>query len=422
MVTTTASKLARTETYILAGGRGERLHPLTASRPKPSVSFGGMFRIIDFTLSNCFHSGLRRVSLLTQYRHEALHRYIRGGWSDLWQRYGPDRFPLTCLPPAVGKRYRGTADAVFRNLELLDTESEHVLILSGDHVYQMNYGPLLRQHMEMRADLTIACVEHPVEEASNFGVIRALDDLRITDFYEKPSNPSPMADNPSMALVNMGVYVFRKEILEDCLRHFCGEGRGFDFGHNVIPSLISAARVHAYNFRDPVRKRPYYWRDIGTIDSYFKANMDLLSADAPFDPHANGAWPSQPTRHPFLNRSSNGVSPECAHLHATCRATRTIISPGVRIESGATVHESVLMPRVQIGKGARLRRTIVEEGIFIPAGFEAGFDLDHDRLHHKVTDDGVVVISKTFERTKPKVVHFKIPNLIKHQEPQRATA
>ncbi len=398
-------ELARTQAFILAGGQGERLYPLTISRPKPAVSFGGLFRIIDFTLSNCLHSGLSRVSLLTQHQHEELHGYIRQGWLDLWNSGLSKRSPLICRPPVSGKRYRGTADAVFRNAEVLDEESEFVLVLSGDHIYQMDYGDLLKQHVETDVDLTIATVEHPLEEASHFGVVEVDETLRVTGFEEKPNAPRPLPSNSSMALVSMGVYIFKKTVLLRSLHTLCDSGLGYDFGHHVVPELIRSARVFAYDFRDKTRNVPHYWRDIGTIDAYYTASMDLVKDDASFDPYANDAWPSQPTRHPSVrNPGQKRASP--ARMNSSCQATRTVVSPDVEVEEGARISDSVLMPGVRVGKGAQLRRAIVEEGVHIPAGFRAGFDLTADREHHTVTKSGIVIINHNPAGTRPAVLQF----------------
>ena len=349
MTDTTAPHLARTSAFILAGGQGERLYPLTASRPKPAVSFGGKFRIIDFTLFNCLRSGLSRVSLLTQYKYEALHRYIREDWSDLWNHTTPSREPLLCLPPLSGKRYRGTADAIFQNVNLVQSASDFVLVLSGDHIYQMDYRDLISQHIETNAGLTIAAVEYPVREAQGFGVVQVDDNFRVTGFEEKPRIPCPLASNPSMALVSMGVYVFNKPTLLDVLDLRCGSGNGFDFGHHIIPALIGSIRAYAYDFRDKTQNAPCYWRDIGTIDTYYNASMELLQAKSP-------------------------ILIEQSHPRITtgARVSRSVISSGVEVEANAAVYDSILMPGVHVGAGAQLWRVIVQEGVHVPAGFCAG--------------------------------------------------
>jgi len=398
--------VARTHALILAGGQGERLHPLTVFRPKPAVSFGGIFRIIDFTLSNCLHSGLARVSLLTQYRHEELHRYVRERWSNLWNNTKQaGRSPLSLLPSTSGNRYRGTADAVFRNNELLESDdAEFVLILSGDHIYHMDYAGLLRQHTETGADLTIATVEHPVGNASHFGVVEVDENFKVTDFEEKPVHPRPLPSRPSMALVSMGVYVFKKKVLLESLRSLCEIGLGYDFGHDLIPSLIPSGRTYAYDFRDDTQSSPPYWRDIGTLDGYYKASMELVDPDGPFDPYTSDGWTSQPPRHTSF--SGRGLVSPTLCREADARITQSVFSPDIELARGVNVDKSILMPGVRIGEGARVRRAIVDEGVQIPAGFRIGFDLDQDRRNHMVTDAGIVVVSKTPKTKYPVAMHF----------------
>jgi glucose-1-phosphate adenylyltransferase len=399
--------LARTQALILAGGQGERLHPLTVFRPKPAVSFGGIFRIIDFTMSNCLHSGLARVSLLTQYRNEVLHRYIRERWSELWNSSEQaGRSPLLLLPSTSGKQYRGTADAVFQNYELLESnDADFVLILSGDHIYHMDYAGLLRQHIETGADLTIATVQHPVGNASHFGVVEVDGDFKVTGFEEKPVNPRPLPSRPSMALVSMGIYVFNKNVLRESLRCFCETGQGYDFGHNIIPSLILSGRTYAYDFRDDTQSSPAYWRDIGTLDGYYKTSMELVDSDGPFDPYANHNWTSQPTLHPSFSGRSMVAPTLCPEGDA--RIIRCVLSPDVELARGVMVEESILMPGVRIGEGARVRRAIVDEGVQIPAGFHIGFDPDQDRRNHTITRAGIVVVSNTQMTTYPLATLFE---------------
>ena len=385
--------MARTQAFILAGGRGERLQPLTVSRPKPAVAFGGGFRIIDFTLSNCFHSGISRVALMTQCGHEEINRYVSQGWNALWNDGPSDREPLRVLPPAKGKTYRGTADAVFQNRSLLEDENtDHVFVLSADHVYQMDYHGLLRQHVKTGADLTIATVEYPVRDASRFGVVAIDENFRVVGFEEKPANPRPLPARPSTALVSMGVYIFRKSALLDTLEKYCGSGLGYDFGHQIIPYLIRSGRTFAYNFHDEVQDSPRYWRDIGTLDGYYETSMDLLRSDSPFDPYANDGWPGQPTRHPTLpNNIGISTSPR---MGRNCDVSGSVLSAGVHVEENSSVLDSILLPGVRIGRGVRLKRAVVEEGVHIPAGFEAGFDIEHDRMAHTVTSRGVVIVSR----------------------------
>ena len=246
----------------------------------------------------------------------------------------------------------------------------------------------------------------PVSDASHFGVVEVDRNFKVTGFEEKPASPRPLPSRPSMALVSMGIYVFKKKVLLESLRHFCETGQGYDFGHDIIPSLIRAGRTSAYDFRDEVGDSPRYWRDIGSLDGYYAASMDLVQPDAPFDPYANDGWPSQPTRHPTFNRRAEAKLSQGTDNQ--CDVTGSVLSPCVHLEQGVTVADSVLMPGVRIGKGARLRRTIVEEGVHIPTGFQVGFDLDQDRNHHTVTEAGVVVVSRTPTNSKPAVLCFAL--------------
>jgi glucose-1-phosphate adenylyltransferase len=375
------------QALIMAGGRGERLYPLTASRPKPAVPFGGVFRIVDFTLSNCLNSGLRRVSLLTQYKHGELQSYIQQSWNGMWTAIM--REPLVCLPPSENNRYRGTADAVFQNIAALrQSGPEFVLILSGDHVYQMDYRELLRYHAETNADLTIATVEHSLTAAKHFGVVEVDREHRVVGFQEKPSNPRPILSRPARAQISMGVYVFKRDVLMQALSESCDQGKGYDFGHHIIPSLIGSAQIRAYDFRDKTKDIPCYWRDIGSLDSYYEANMDLVRPQVPFDP-----WASERLRLRFASVLHS--EPLIARLRTNCRIKRSILSPGIRIEDGCFIESSVLMPRVWVGRGTRIRHAIIEEGVHIPSGFQIGFDLANDRKHYFVTHAGVVVVSYT---------------------------
>lgn len=398
-MTMTTAVTSAVQTLIMAGGRGDRLYPLTASRPKPAVPFGGVFRIVDFTLSNCLNSGLRNVSLLTQYKHEELQCYIQQSWSGLWSGFTEE--PLECVPPRGASRYRGTADAVRQNIdELRHPGSDAVLILSGDQVYHMDYRELLSYHASTGADVTIGAVEQSLTVAKHFGVVEVDSGHKVVGFQEKPSIPIPSPFCSSRALVSMGVYVFRREVLRHALREHGGKDPEFDFGYHIIPSLIGSAHIRAYDFRDRVVKDlPGYWRDIGTVDAYHETNMDLVRPDPRFDPFANSKWPSYPSSR---FRSSPFVR---ARLRTNCSVRRSILSPGVHIEDGGKVESSVLMARVCVEKNAQIRNAIIEEGVRIPAGSQVGFDLDHDRKHHFVTEAGVVVVRRNPLRTGPSIAY-----------------
>jgi glucose-1-phosphate adenylyltransferase len=302
--------------------------------------------------------------------------------------------------------YRGTADAVFQNLGLVASDSEFVLVLSGDHIYQMDYRDLLGQHIEMNADLTIATVEHPLADASEFGVVQVNDALRVTGFTEKPAKPHPCPWNVSMALVSMGVYVFKKAVLLAALRQICDSGLGVDFGHDVIPRLIQSERTYAYDFREKTNNTPNYWRDIGTIDAYYAASMDLVQADTPFDPYANEHWLSKSVSPPSFPYGIL-ITKNPGWLNGSVVVERSVLSPGVRIEPNAIVEGSVLMPGVRVGKGAQLRRAIVDEGVKIPKGFKLGSDCGNDGNHCAITKSGIFVISTMRISRNPAFLHFQ---------------
>jgi glucose-1-phosphate adenylyltransferase len=414
-----SNELPRTQALILAGGQGERLFPLTRLRAKAAVPFGGAFRIIDFTLSNCLKSGLTDVALLTQHLHEDLQSYIWQGWSEFWIRSG-ERQPLVCLPPVSGKRYRGTADAVFQNIPVISPkEPQHVLILSGDHVYRMDYRELLRKHVEADADLTISVIDYPLEDATELGVVEVDEDLKVTGFSEKPSQPRSLPQRPGTALVNMGIYIFKMQTLVEALHKNCSHGFGYDFGHHIIPSLIGCARIYAYNFREEASKAPCYWRDIGTIDSYYAASMDLLRPDPPFD--LNGNKDCEVIYRPGPTGNTSPLTKLAAGLSADARLSQLVISDGVRIEGDAEVESSILLPGARVAKGVRLRRVIVGENVQIPEGLTVGWNLESDRKRHKVTPSGIVVISETPHLMKPPPFRFNREGTAVAHARQRAT-
>jgi len=392
------------QTFIMAGGRGERLYPLTASRPKPAVPFGGVFRIVDFALSNCLNSGLTNVSLLTQYRHEELQSYIQRSWSGLWS--GSSRGPLDCVPPRQGARYRGTADAVFQNMTALRRSAgDLVLILSADQVYQMDYREVLAFHASTDADVTIGTVEHSLIAAKQFGVVEVDSAHRVVGFQEKPLFPMPLARSPGGALVNMGIYVFRREILTQVLNEYCRNNSEVDFGHHIIPSLVRSAHVRSYEFRDKAKDLPGYWRDIGTVDAYHATSMDLVRPSARLNCFVNSKWPSYPSAR------FRGPSDVRARMRTNCRVRRSILTPGVHIESGSRVESSILMARVCVNRNAQIRNAIIEEGVCIPPDSRIGFDLDFDRKHHFVTEAGVVVVSLT-----PPLVRTSLQRYSEHDQ------
>jgi glucose-1-phosphate adenylyltransferase len=359
----------RMPVLILAGGQGDGLFPLTLSRPKPAIALGPC-RLIDFTLANCRRSGLKDCALLTQYRRDQVAAHIRKCWNRGFR----------CVPPVPAKRYRGTADAVYQNITAL-ANAEHVLILAGDHVYGMDYRKLIRRHIESGANLTISTIRSPLAQAMNLGVVEVDDAMRVVRFEEKPSAPRPVPGHPDTARVSMGVYVFKVRALVEALRHFCDAGTGFDFGYHIIPAMVLAGNVFADDFCNEVTGAPSYWRDIGTIDSYYDASMDLLRPTADFNPYRENL-PSNVGPQPVLSFRGDRT-----HIEGT------MICDGVQLANDVEIEDSVLLPNVIVGQGARLRRVIVDEGIQIPAGFSAGWDLEADRANHIVSLGGVVVVS-----------------------------
>jgi len=398
-----------TLSIVLAGGQGERLYPLTRDRSKPSVPFGGMYRIVDFTLSNCLNSGLRKIYVLTQYKSGSLDRHLKLGWDAI---FSPEIGEwLYTVPPQLrmGQRwYEGTADAVFQNIYLLDQERpRRVVVLSGDHVYKMDYRKLLDLHEERGAVATVGAVEVPLEQASAFGVLEVDEESRIVAFREKPKDPKPIPGKPDRALANMGVYCFETDALVKSLTEDSHRATRHDFGHDILPSLIEGRRLFAYSFQDENRKETSYWRDIGTIDSYYEASMDLVSVDPVFNLYDKD-WPLRtmprqlpPAKTVFAQEEPGGRlgtaldSIVCGGaIISGGRVERTILSPEVRINSYAHVTDSVLFDGVDVGRHARVKKAIVDKGVRIPANFVVGEDPEEDRKRFTVSEGGVVVVAR----------------------------
>jgi len=392
---------------LLAGGVGERLHPLTRDTAKPAVPFGGAYRIIDFTLSNCINSGVRRIFILTQYKALELIRHIRNGWNILSAEVGEY---IEMIPPMKRLRddwYLGTADAVFQNSAAIAAEDcEYALVLSADHIYKMNYGDMIDWHRSNRADVTIATIQVAPEEAERFGVCEIAGDFRIVGFEEKPRHGSPTRSffNPEMVSASMGIYVFKTDALLRALREDSEDaGSSHDFGKDVIPKLLGSARVVAYNFVDMNAKDALYWRDVGTIDAYYEANMDLVSVLPEFNLY-DQRWPVRtraaqqpPAKFVFAQEGRRmGVALDsivCAGcIISGGRVVRSVLSPGVRVNSYCEVEYSILMPQVEIGRYSRVRRAIIGDSVRIPESSSIGFDPDEDRAAgYTVTESGIVV-------------------------------
>lgn len=396
---------------ILAGGKGTRLEPLTRDRAKPAVPFGGAYRIIDFTLSNCINSGLRKMLVLTQYKAASLDRHLYLGWRFLCRELGEF---IDLLPPQQRideQWYQGTADAVYQNIYSIEqTRPEYVLILSGDHIYKMDYSELIQDHIDSGAKCTIGCLPVSMKEGSDFGVLQIDENRRIVQFREKPDDPDPMPDDPTRCLASMGIYVFDANFMfEELCRDATVNDSSHDFGKNIIPSIIDSHLVRAFPFRDKNSGDGRYWRDVGTLDAYYEANMDLIAVKPQLNLYDN-TWeirtyqpPNPPPK--FVFAQTGGREPRIGQAmdSMVCNGSiisggkveRSIISPNVRVNSWAHVQDSILFQGVSVGRHAKVRRAIIDKGVTIPAHAEIGYDLDADRARgFTVTESGVVVIGK----------------------------
>jgi len=390
---------------LLAGGAGERLYPLTRDRAKPAVSFGGPYRLIDFTLSNCINSGLRKIFVATQYKAQSLNRHVRLGWSVVNSELGEF---VEILPPQkrVGESwYVGTADAVYQNLYSIERENPRwVIVLSGDHIYKMDYGKMLDVHIARGAALTVGAIEVPLAESTRFGVLEVDEDSRVTAFREKPEVARPLPWNPAACLGSMGIYIFDTSLLVSELRRDAEQDTSHDFGRDILPRLVSAGeRVYAYLFWDENRKAAQYWRDVGTLDAYYEASMDLVQVDPVFNLY-DPAWPLRtympqfpPAKFVFSDEGRRGtaldsvVSMGCIVSGSEVR--RSILSPGVRVHSYCTIEDSILMPYATVHRQARIRRAIIDRDVEIPRGAVIGHDPDEDRRRHTISEGGVVVVT-----------------------------
>ena len=402
------SRLSRdTLALILAGGRGSRLYELTSWRAKPGLHFGGKFRIIDFALSNCLNSGIRRMGVLTQYKAHSLIRHLVSGWS--WFQAGNREF-VEILPASQrigGEWYRGTADAVYQNLDIVRTHNPRfVLVLSGDHIYKMDYGTFLVAHAEKEADMTVCCLEVPIEEAAGqFGVITVDETGRVIGFKEKPEHPDPIPGKPGFCLASMGNYVFNTEFLyEQVIKDADTPGTQHDFGGNVIPSIIDDYRVFAFPFRDPDTGEQAYWRDVGTLDAFWEANMELISVSPQLNIY-DQLWPifthqaqSPPAKFVFDEPGRRGeaiesmVSGGCVISGATIK--KSLLFSDVKVHSYSTITNSVVLPDVDIGQRCRIDRAIIDRGCIIPPDTIIGEDADADRARgFRVTDSGLTLVT-----------------------------
>ncbi len=395
--------------FILAGGKGERLYPLTRDRTKPAVPFGAIYRIIDFTLSNCINSSLRKIYLLSQYKSLSLSRHIQLGWNILSSSLG-DFITVVPAQQRVNEHwYKGTADAIYQNIYLLQKElPDLILILAGDHIYKMDYRKLLAFHLEKDADVTVASVEVDKGLSKEFGVIAIDSDDRITGFQEKPDSPQTLHNKPDKILASMGIYVFNTKLMVRKLVEDAKQRTRHDFGQDIIPAMVDDSRVFAYNFVDG-KGEAQYWRDVGTIEAYFESNMDLVSVSPLlnlYDPE----WPIHTYHAPFPpaktvfdesdgkgrrgNALASLISGGC--IISGGEVKRSLVSPDVIIDNFAQVDDSILFEGVRVREGARIRRTIIDKESEIPPGMEIGYDLKEDAKKFTVTESGIVVVPKGF--------------------------
>jgi glucose-1-phosphate adenylyltransferase len=399
--------LSKALTFILAGGEGRRLGPLTRYRPKPLLPFGGSFRIVDFTLSNCFNSGLQQIYVLTQYENESIHSYLRR-WSPAAERRPHFILPN---PPSRGKRYRGTADAILQNLPLMESGNyEFVVILSASHIYRMDYRELVRFHVARAAEVTIAGVYYPATAAADAQLLEVDDEDRVIG-VERRCHVAQTRSYSHMTLANLSVYVFNRETILKAL--YTNGYRPPDLDNDVIPNLIGSFRVHAYRHENRLRE-PLYWRDVGTLDSYYASNMDLLARVPLFDPYSDH-WPVRSAETSTVAMVTQTATPRsafsnCIVSHGTdvaCASVQnSIISSGVVLENGVTVQDSILMPGVTIGQGSSVRRAIIDSNVRVAAGDRIGYDDGHDRSRFPITSDGVVVVAP-LEKTVAPLQHLR---------------
>jgi len=407
--------MRNTLAILLAGGAGERLSPLTRNTAKPAVPFGGIYRIIDFTLSNCINSDIRRVFVLAQYKALELVRHLREGWSILSPELGEFIEVLTPMRLVRDDWFLGTADAVYQNMESIQAVGpELTLILSGDHIYKMNYQEMAAWHRERGADVTIATIQIPPAEATRFGITEISEDYRIIGFEEKPQhgNPTRSVFNPEMVSASMGIYMFNTGVLLQALRED-GElnDSSHDFGKDILPRLIEKGntRVLAYDFHDLNDKKVHYWRDVGTIDAYYEANMDLVSVIPEFNLY-DKRWPVRthmrqqpPAKFVFAQEGrrlgvaiDSIVAPGC--IVSGGRVMRSVLSSGVRVNSYCDVENSILLENVEVGRYSRIKNAIIDAGVKLPEGTEIGIDSEEDRARgFTVSEGGVTVVSSAVE-------------------------
>jgi len=390
---------------IMAGGRGERLRGLTEHRCKPATPFGGKFRIVDFVLSNCVNSGIRKIALLTQYKGQSLIQHVQRGWSYLRGEFG-EFIDVIPAQQQIGKQwYRGTADCVYQNLDYVRSHHpRHVLVLAGDHIYKMDYGPMIAYHVEKGADITVGVVEVPVPDAREFGVLSVTEWNRVTKFTEKPPNPEHMPGNPDAALASMGIYVFNTQLLEQLLAEDAAdESSAHDFGRNIIPKAIDKLQIFAYPFRNVRTRAQNYWRDVGTVDAFYEANLELVHVSPELNVY-DEEWPIwtyqvqlPPAKFVLADEGRTGMAINSlvagGSIISGAVIRESLLFSAVRVEERSVVERSVIMPGVHIGSGCTIRNAIIDEHCDIPDGMQIGVDTALDAQRFEVTPRGIVLVT-----------------------------
>jgi glucose-1-phosphate adenylyltransferase len=396
---------------LLAGGAGERLYPLTRDRAKPAVTFGGIYRIIDITLSNCINSGLRKVYILTQYKALSLNRHVREGWGNIVGREMGEFIEV--LPPmkrVSEEWYQGTADAVYQNIYSIGSEQpQFVLILGGDHIYKMNYGRMMKQHRDSGADVTLATIQIDPGEVSRFGVVEIDSEQRVTGFLEKPKETSLRSPyNPEKVSASMGIYIFNTDVLIPALLKDAENSQSsHDFGKDILPRMVGDYRVYSFDFVDENKKEEaLYWRDVGTLEAYYEANMDIVSVSPVFNLY-DAEWPIRthqqqypPAKFVFAESGRTGqahdsiVSAGCIVSGSTVK--NSVLSPDVRVNSYSEIDQSILFAHVNVGRHCRIRKAILDRDVHVPEGTTIGYDREADRQRYFVTDSGITVVTRDY--------------------------
>jgi glucose-1-phosphate adenylyltransferase len=400
------SRLTRdTLALILAGGQGTRLKQMTSWRAKPAVPFGGKFRIIDFPLSNCINSGIRRIGVLTQYKSHSLIRHIQKGWGFLRGEFGEFVELLPAQQRIEASWYKGTADAIYQNLDIIRHHAPNfVLVLAGDHVYKMDYGPMIAAHVAQGADVTVGCIEVPIERANQFGVVTVNTVRRITDFIEKPPQPKSAPGKPGTAFVSMGIYVFNTAFLyEQLMRDADDPKSAHDFGKDILPYIIKKYNVMSYPFRESDGIKQAYWRDVGTIDAYWEANMELIGITPELNLYDDD-WPIwtyqeqlPPAKFIFDDDGRRGMAVDSmvsgGDIISGAVVRHSLLFSHVRVEEHCQIEDSLILPNVVIGKGSRLKKVIVEKGCHVPPGTVIGEDREEDAKRYFISENGVTVVT-----------------------------